>query len=115
MSQSNIIAGALAIAFLVYITVKGELRTYLGFFGLGGSGSAGNGSGAGSLIGAAAGGGGDGSIAGSLVGAAIGQAGLGEQPGDITAITTGINSVPIQGGLEGTLNADPLSGLGSFG
>jgi len=31
MGQSNVIAGALMIAFLVFITARGELRTYLGF------------------------------------------------------------------------------------
>lgn len=35
--QSNFIVGALTIAFIVYITARGELPTYLGFFGLGGS------------------------------------------------------------------------------
>ncbi len=32
MGQSNIIAGVLLLAFFVYITTKGELETYLGFF-----------------------------------------------------------------------------------
>ena len=30
-SQSNIIAGYLVAGFIVYITMKGELRTYMGF------------------------------------------------------------------------------------
>lgn len=34
MSQSNLIAGALIIAFLVFITVRGELRSYLQIVGL---------------------------------------------------------------------------------
>lgn len=32
MGQSNVIAGALALAFLLYITVKGELPEYLNLF-----------------------------------------------------------------------------------
>jgi len=32
MSQSNVIAAYLFIAFVVYITMRGELRTYMGFF-----------------------------------------------------------------------------------
>lgn len=31
MSQSNIIAGFMTLAFVVYITIKGELPVYLGF------------------------------------------------------------------------------------
>jgi len=32
MNQSNIIAAYLFIAFVVFITMRGSLRTYLGFF-----------------------------------------------------------------------------------
>ena len=32
MRQDNVIAFFILIAFIVYITMKGELRTYLGFF-----------------------------------------------------------------------------------
>jgi hypothetical protein len=35
MSQSNIIVGALVIAFLVFISVRGELPKYLTVVGLG--------------------------------------------------------------------------------
>lgn len=35
MSQSAITAGALVIAFLIFVTVRGELPAYLGAFGLG--------------------------------------------------------------------------------
>ncbi len=31
MQQSNVIVGALSIAFIVFITAKGELPTYIGF------------------------------------------------------------------------------------
>jgi hypothetical protein len=34
MSQTSIIFGALVIGFIVFITVKGELKTYLQVFGL---------------------------------------------------------------------------------
>jgi len=34
MSQSNLIAGALIFAFIVFITVRGELRAYLNVVGL---------------------------------------------------------------------------------
>ncbi len=37
MSQSNIIAAYLFIAFVIFITMRGELRTYLGFFVGGGT------------------------------------------------------------------------------
>lgn len=32
MSQTSIVFGALFIAFVVYITAKGELQKYIGFF-----------------------------------------------------------------------------------
>ncbi len=32
MRQDNVIAIAVFLAFIVYITLKGELRTYMGFF-----------------------------------------------------------------------------------
>jgi len=32
VSQSNLIVGAIFFAFIVYITMKGELPTYMGFF-----------------------------------------------------------------------------------
>lgn len=35
MSQSSITAAALVIAFLIFITVRGELPKYLGAFGIG--------------------------------------------------------------------------------
>jgi hypothetical protein len=35
MSQSSITAAALIIAFLIFITVRGELPAYLGAFGIG--------------------------------------------------------------------------------
>lgn len=35
MSQSTLIAGAIFTAWVVYITLRGELPTYLGVFGLG--------------------------------------------------------------------------------
>lgn len=31
MGQSNVVFGFLFVAFLVFITMKGELRTYMGF------------------------------------------------------------------------------------
>lgn len=37
MNQSNIIAAYLLIAFVIFITMRGELRTYLGFFFGGGT------------------------------------------------------------------------------
>jgi hypothetical protein len=37
MSQTSIIAGALVIAYIVYVTVKGELPAYLSMLGIGGS------------------------------------------------------------------------------
>ena len=37
MNQSNIIAAYLFAAFVIYITMRGELRTYLGFFFGGGA------------------------------------------------------------------------------
>jgi hypothetical protein len=37
MSQTSIIAGALVIAYIVYITVKSELPAYLAMLGIGGS------------------------------------------------------------------------------
>jgi len=35
MSQSNIVFLGMFIAFIVYVTMKGEFPTYLGIFGLG--------------------------------------------------------------------------------
>ena len=35
MSQSNVIAGSIFAAFVLFVTAKGELPTYLGFFGVG--------------------------------------------------------------------------------
>jgi hypothetical protein len=35
MNQTSIIAGALVIGFIVFITVRGELPQYLGVFGIG--------------------------------------------------------------------------------
>lgn len=40
MNQSNRIAAALSIAFVVFITMRGELGTYLGFFFGGGNAAA---------------------------------------------------------------------------
>lgn len=37
MTQSNFIAGAIFIAFIVYITMKGELSLYMGYLGFGNS------------------------------------------------------------------------------
>jgi hypothetical protein len=37
MSQSSITAAALIVAFLIFITVRGELSKYLGAFGFGAS------------------------------------------------------------------------------
>ena len=35
MNQSSIIAGALIVGFIVFVTVKGEMGTYLGIIGIG--------------------------------------------------------------------------------
>jgi len=35
VSQTSIIAGALVIGFIVFVTVKGELPKYLGVIGIG--------------------------------------------------------------------------------
>lgn len=49
MKQSSVIAFALILAFVVFVTLRGELATYLGIFGLGGgSNSLSNGLGSGS-------------------------------------------------------------------
>lgn len=37
MSQTSIIAGALIIAYIVFVTVRGELPAYLAMLGVGGS------------------------------------------------------------------------------
>jgi hypothetical protein len=42
MKQSSVIAFALIIAFIVFITLRGELSHYLGVFGLGSTSSGNN-------------------------------------------------------------------------
>lgn len=45
MSQSSVIAGALVLAFVVFITVRGELPGYLGVLGIGNAVPGGTGAG----------------------------------------------------------------------
>ena len=103
MNQSNIIFAYLFLAFVVFITVRGELATYLGFFGVGGQGKGGN------LPAATTSAGGVSGALGTLATVAGGQ--LGGQLAGV--LGGGLGSSVADGASAGV--ADAFSGIGTAG
>lgn len=100
MNQSNIIFAYLFLAFVVFVTVRGELGTYLGFFGVGGQGKGGTLPAASSAS--------SGSLGGALGG--LGTALGGQLGGQLTGVLGGSSDSSAASGAESAFSGSGTAG-----